>query len=93
MDFLLPDDETIALMNEEYSKERAKNASIFALNTPVARPRASITLQTVVFALYIARVLRYNARYGTEVYDSHGSVGRIQPNSSTFGIVNHLKHG
>ena len=92
MDFLLPDDETIALMNEEYSKERAKNASIFAFDTPATRPHATTFVQTLVLTLYIARVLRYNLVYGTEIYDPHGSVGRIQPNTSTFGVVNHLKH-
>ena len=57
MDYLLPDDKTIKLMNEEYSKLGIKNASIFACDAPPAKSasvfaRTSFN-QTLVFSLYI----------------------------------------
>ena len=91
-DFLLPSEEAVSLMNAEYAKLRDKNASIFATSALSSRPSAITSIQRIIFALYIASVLRYNARYGTEIYDSHGSVGRIQPNASAFRVVNHLEH-
>lgn len=95
MDFLLPDDETIKLMNAEYAKTRAKNASIFAYDAQADESASeggrTSFIQIVLLFLYITKFLRYNVKYGTEIYDSHGSVGRVQPDASPFGIVNNLK--
>ena len=91
MDYMLPDEQTIELMNKEYAKHNIKNASIFALNSTPARDARVFDFQTVILILYIVRFLRYNDKYGIEIYDAHRSVGRIQPSTSTFGIVNNLK--
>ena len=90
MDYLLPDDDTIKLMNDEYLRSGIKNASIFAINSTPARATCTHCSITIVFTLYIMFLLRYNVKYGTEIYDSHRSVGRIQPITSTFRVINHL---
>lgn len=91
MDYLLPDDQTIEVMNEAYSKLGVKNASIFALNPMPARNASAHNITTMVFTLYIMLLLRYNVKYGTEIYDAHRSVGRVQPVASTFRVLNNLK--
>ena len=93
MDYLLPDEKTIEIMNEEYSKQGVKNASIFALNSIPARGAGAHNKITIVFALYIMFLLRYNVKYGTEIFDSHRSMGRVQPIASTFRVLNHLERG
>lgn len=93
-DYLLPDEKTIDLMNTAYKNVGIKNASIFAHEdahiAPLAPVHASF-VQSTFLILYIARFLRYNNCYGTEIYDPYRSVGRIQPKRSPFGIVNNLK--
>ena len=91
MDYLMPDDETIEKMNEEYSKQTFKNASIFALNSNPAQTTRAYCSTTIVFVLYIMFFLRYNVKYGTEIFDSHRSVGRIQSFTSTFRVLNHIE--
>lgn len=43
-----------------------------------------------VLFLYIALILSYNARYGTQIYDPDRGVGRIRRESCAFGSLNHL---
>lgn len=94
-DYLLPDDDSIAKMNKEYLLSGVKNASIFACDNVLAtceRDYARTHFYLIlVFGLYITNYLRYNAKYGTEIYDPNGSLGGIRPIKSTFGIVNNLK--
>lgn len=91
MDYLLPDDETIRIMNEEYSRHGIKNASIFAINSIPAQGTHAHCNITITFILYIMFFLRYNVKYGTEIHDAHRSVGRVQPITSTFRVLNNLK--
>lgn len=43
-----------------------------------------------VLFLYIILLLRYNARYGTQIYDSDRGVGRVRSASCAFGSLNNL---
>ena len=102
MDFLL-DDETVEKMNEEYSKVlpgavgtlcvgddlNARYADAEGENDCTGTPCPRAKYISLLF-LYIASRLRYNTKYGTQIYDSHGSVGRLRPVASAFGSVNNL---
>ena len=94
MEYLLPDEATMRLMNEEYAKMGIKNASIFACeNNEVTRAgerSRAFSFKTLILFLYIIRFLRYNSNYGTEIYDPNGSLGGIQSGASAFRVVNHL---
>lgn len=43
-----------------------------------------------VLFLYIVVILGYNARYGTQIYDTDGGVGWLRRMQSAFGSLNHL---
>lgn len=43
-----------------------------------------------VLFLYIVSLLRYNARYGTQIYDSDRGVGRVRSARCAFGSLNNL---
>lgn len=43
-----------------------------------------------VLFLYIVVILGYNARYGTQIYDTDGGVGGLRRMQSAFGSLNHL---
>ncbi len=43
-----------------------------------------------VLFLYIVLLLRYNARYGTQIYDSDRGVGRVRSARCAFGSLNNL---
>lgn len=102
MDFLL-DDETVAKMNAEYSKVlsgavgtlcvgddlSARCAEAEGKNDCTGTPCPRAKYISLLF-LYIASRLRYNTEYGTQIYDSHGSVGRLRPVASAFGSVNNI---
>ena len=94
MDYLLPDEATMRLMREEYAKMGVKNASIFACDDPlptrVDGRALTFSFETLILFLYIMRFLGYNSKYGTEIYDPYGSMGRIQPGASAFRVVNNL---
>ena len=94
MEYLLPDDDTISLMNEEYAKMGVKNASIFALNDTNSAHASEHTHvfvpKILILFLYTIKFLSYNSKYGTEIYDPNGSVGRIQSGASAFRVVNNL---
>ncbi len=117
MDFLLPDEEAMIKMCNEYQSCLKKSATLSYINeissdtqnapdvacdvsasendsfdelTNRIRARADVFLTKVLF-LYIVALLRYNARYGTQIYDTDGGVGRVRRASSAFGSLNHLK--
>lgn len=43
-----------------------------------------------VLFLYIVVILGYNARYGTQIYDTDGGMGGLRRMQSAFGSLNHL---
>lgn len=43
-----------------------------------------------VLFLYIVLLLRYNARYGTQIYDSDRGMGRVRSAHCAFGSLNNL---
>ena len=99
MDFLF-DDETIKKMNAEYDKLLKSTAKTLSTaddsenktSETSSRVCADCTCGRYIrfLFLYIVVFLRYNSEYGTQIYDSHGSVGRLRPDASVFGSVNHL---
>lgn len=53
-------------------------------------PHISHACDIKVFFLYIVVILGYNARYGTQIYDTDGGVGGLRRMQSAFGSLNHL---
>ena len=53
-------------------------------------PHISHACDIKVLFLYIVVILGYNARYGTQNYDSDGGVGGLRRMQSAFGSLNHL---
>lgn len=53
-------------------------------------PHISHACDIKVLFLYIVVILGYNARYGTQIYDTDGGVGGLRRKQSAFGSLNHL---
>ena len=53
-------------------------------------PHISHSCDIKVLFLYIVVILGYNARYGTQIYDTDGGVGGLRRMQSAFGSLNHL---
>lgn len=91
MDYLLPDNETMAKMVEEYSAVLKKHdAAAAALSVPQERTTAPAVAPQLLFALYFAYVLGYNFGYGHAVADSDGDMGRFQSRKRTDGNVDYF---
>ena len=59
-----------------------------AANSNLAQ--CAYTCDIKVLFLYIVVILGYNARYGTQIYDTDGGVGGLRRMQSAFGSLNHL---
>lgn len=87
MDYLLPDDETIAKMAEEFRKILPdKSGDVATLSAPQNQPQQS----TNILVLYFAFALGYNLGYGTAISNTHRSLGRVQPQKRPFGSVDYF---
>lgn len=54
------------------------------------RAQCAYTCDIKVLFLYIILLLRYNTRYGTQIYDSDRGVGRVRSARCAFGSLNNL---
>lgn len=73
----------------DYDKHGVDNDNLH--NTPFAFNEHDFArLSNLFLFLYFACLLRYNKRYGTEIYDAHRGVGQLQSESSSFGELNNL---
>ncbi len=140
MDYLLPDDETVKKMCEEYACLINKKAGALGYinklnsndnkcgdgstddfgnesqenqsgcindnlhdmaqkdlqnsktaNSALARCAYACNICDIkVLFLYIVLLLRYNARYGTQIYDADRGVGRVRSARCAFGSLNNL---
>ena len=54
------------------------------------RTHISYACDIKVLFLYIVINLGYNARYGTQIYDTDGGLGGLRRTQSAFGSLNHL---
>ena len=91
---------SLAYINEPPLDETEQNSSLN--KTDVAektangieqqplRPHISHACDIKVLFLYIVVILGYNARYGTQIYDTDGGVGGLRRMQSAFGSLNHL---
>lgn len=91
---------SLAYINETLLDETEQNSSLN--KTDVAektangiakqplRPHISHACDIKVLFLYIVVILGYNARYGTQIYDTDGGVGGLRRMQSAFGSLNHL---
>lgn len=87
MDYLLPDDETIAKMAKEFRKIIPdKNGDVTALSATQNQPQQS----TNILVLYFAFALGYNLGYGTAISNTHRSLGRVQSQKRPFGGVDYF---
>lgn len=95
MDFALADDITMQKMLEEYSKHLPGQARLLSYISDEENPSRTL-YQSFCFALpflllYIISDLRYNTRYGTQIFDTDRSMGRLQCNGSSFRSINNLR--
>ena len=91
---------SLAYINETLLDETEQNSS--QKETDVAEktangiakqplhPHISHASDIKVLFLYIVVILGYNARYGTQIYDTDGGVGGLRRKQSAFGSLNHL---
>lgn len=91
---------SLAYINETLLDETEQNSS--QKETDVAEktangiakqplhPHISHACDIKVLFLYIVVILGYNARYGTQIYDTDGGVGGLLRMQSAFGSLNHL---
>lgn len=91
---------SLAYINETLLDETEQNSS--QKETDVAEktangiakqplhPHISHACDIKVLFLYIVVILGYNARYGTQIYDTDGGVGGLRRKQSAFGSLNHL---
>lgn len=91
---------SLAYINETLLDETEQNSS--QKETDVAEktangiakqplhPHISHACDIKVLFLYIVVILGYNARYGTQFYDTDGGVGGLRRMQSAFGSLNHL---
>lgn len=91
---------SLAYINETLLDETEQNSS--QKETDVAEktandiakqplhPHISHACDIKVLFLYIVVILGYNARYGTQIYDTDGGVGGLRRMQSAFGSLNHL---
>lgn len=91
---------SLAYINETLLDETEQNSS--QKETDVAEktangiakqplhPHISHAYDIKVLFLYIVVILGYNARYGTQIYDTDGGVGGLRRMQSAFGSLNHL---
>lgn len=91
---------SLAYINETLLDETEQNSS--QKETDVAEktangiakqplhPHISHACDIKVLFLYIVVILGYNARYGTQIYDTDGGVGGLRRMQSSFGSLNHL---
>ncbi len=54
------------------------------------RAQCAYTCDIKVLFLYIILLLRYNAMYGTQIYDADRGVGRVRSARCAFGSLNNL---
>lgn len=59
-----------------------------AANSNLAQ--CAYTCDIKVLFLYIILLLRYNTRYGTQIYDADRGVGRVRSAHCAFGSLNNL---
>lgn len=95
MDFVVADDESIKKMNAEFDvllKGKAHALNYITNNADKQSESGdnAFTLPYAILFLYIVLLLRYNNKYGTQIFDADGSMGRLRRNQSVFGSINNL---
>lgn len=98
MDYLLPSDENMRLMCDEYARlhATAKTAAAAtyiqsdASTSPPMAESGRTDKSLWVLILYIVFALGYNFGYGTQIFNTHGGVGGFQPDKRTFRDLNNL---
>ena len=88
MDFLLPSDEAMDKMAEEYSRALSRRTdAVDALSLVSANPALTGVLSPLpaVLLLYFAFALGYNCGYGNALADSDGNLGRFQSRQGRDG--------
>ena len=102
----MPDDETVRKMCEEYASSlktstlsyikgttddcNGESPDRFDRDISLTHARSALDPDIKVLFLYIVLFLRYNARYGTQVYDPDRGMGRVRSAHSAFGSLNNL---
>lgn len=85
--------ETLLDETEQNSSQKETNVAEKTANgiaKQPLRPHISHACDIKVLFLYIVVILGYNARYGTQIYDTDGGVGGLRRMQSAFGSLNHL---
>lgn len=85
--------ETLLDETEQNSSQKETDVSEKTANGIAKQPlhtHISHACDIKVLFLYIVVILGYNARYGTQIYDTDGGVGGLRRMQSAFGSLNHL---
>ena len=91
MDQLLPTEETMRIMAEEYKKALDRSAArADVLCAPSARWSAAASPCPELLLLYIVFVLGYNFGYGNALADAYGDMGRVQSGQGRDGNFHHF---
>ena len=99
MDFILPSDDTMELMREEFAKlKTGAGAHAFALSSeddsvPEERQENrshGVYISAVLLLLYFVKQMGYNTSYGTEIFNTHRGLEQIRPVGCSFGKLNDL---
>lgn len=86
MDYLLPNDETVTKMAEEFRKILPDGDKKIATLSFAENRQTS----TNILVLYFAFALGYNLGYGTAISHTDGSLGRVQSKKGPFGSVDYF---
>jgi len=94
MDFLLPDNDTMELMRQEFARVCGNGAAraLACGETEPAYINNGMPLRNtaLLLFLYFISKLGYNMSYGTQIFDSDRSMGRLRSVRSAFGKLNNL---
>lgn len=80
-------------LNDDQSGDSKRNLQRDSQNDEVANSnlaQCAYTCDIKVLFLYIILLLRYNTRYGTQIYDADRGVGRVRSARCAFGSLNNL---
>lgn len=80
-------------LNDDQSGDSKRNLQRDSQNDEAANSnlaQCAYTCDIKVLFLYIILLLRYNTRYGTQIYDADRGVGRVQSARCAFGSLNNL---
>ena len=94
MDYLMPDDATMEIMRQEFDRlKTCDSACAYALSDTQPSPSdgGGTYISTALLFLYFIIRLSYNIGYGTAIFNSDRSMGRLHSLPNEFRNLNNLR--